>query len=241
MARKTNTSQFVKTEKPPKTLDEHVFFGLSLDEEQRKFRDCVWSPDYDIIFCNAKAGTGKTLIATATSMLLCEYGIYSKIYYVSAAGVHEYKQGLLPGTLEEKSKFLFTPLNQAVLKLGYDPERIVVSEFNMLSQKGGDSYISTVSDSYIRGINIGDGDNRVICIIDESQNFTREGLRTLLTRMNTGCKVIVIGHHQQCDLKYSNDSGFSFYLDHFRDKERCAVCKLTTNHRSWIAQWADEV
>ena len=39
----------------------------------------------------------------------------------------------------------------------------------------------------------------------------------------------------------TNDSGFVSYINHFKSKERCAVCTLTTNHRSWISQWADEL
>ena len=34
-------------------------------------------------------------------------------------------------------------------------------------------------------------------------------------------------------------SGFARYLEHFRGQEKCAVCKLTTNHRGWISSFAD--
>ena len=54
----------------PATLQEHPFYGLRLDEYQKVFRDAIWDTEKLIVFCNAKAGTGKTLIATATANLL---------------------------------------------------------------------------------------------------------------------------------------------------------------------------
>ena len=46
------------------------------------------------MFCNAKAGTGKTLIATATANLLYQYGRCNGIVYI-ASPTQEQKQGYL--------------------------------------------------------------------------------------------------------------------------------------------------
>jgi hypothetical protein len=35
----------------PTTLDEHPFYGLELDEEQKAFRDAIWDEDKLIVFC----------------------------------------------------------------------------------------------------------------------------------------------------------------------------------------------
>ena len=50
-------------------------------------------------------------------------------------------------------------------------------------------------------------------------------------------KVIVIGHTGQIDIR--GGSGFAQYLEHFQGQERCAVCRLTTNHRGWLSTFAD--
>jgi len=239
-SRASNANNDVKHD-PPKTLEDHPFFGLKLDEEQRAFRDAIWSDDYDIIFANAKAGTGKTTLAVATALLLVQYGKYNGVVYGTAGGVHEYKQGLLPGSLEEKSAPLFIPLYQAVSRLNYDPQRVIVNDFNMLAQKDGMAMISAMTDSYIRGMSIGEKDSPVVVILDEMQNETLPGIQTLLSRVNTGSKVICIGHDRQCDLKYPQDSGFVRMMNHFSTKERCKVCTLTKNYRGWISAWADEI
>jgi DNA modification methylase len=36
-------------------------------------------------------------------------------------------------------------------------------------------------------------------------------------------------------------SGFAKYLEHFEGHEKCAVCKLTTNHRGWLSTYADQL
>lgn len=36
-------------------------------------------------------------------------------------------------------------------------------------------------------------------------------------------------------------SGFTRYIEHFRDDPRTAVCELTINHRGWISQHADDL
>jgi len=244
MPRKTNRASNANNDvkhDPPKTLEDHPFFGLKLDEEQRAFRDAIWSDDYDAVFSNSKAGTGKTTIAIATAMLLVEYGKYSGIYYMTQAGVHESKQGLLPGSLEEKSAPLFAPLYQAVTRLGYDPQRIIVNDFNMTAQKNGTAIINALTDSYIRGISIGEADAPVILVSDESQNLTLPAIRTVLSRVNDGSKIVVIGHTGQVDLKYPQDSGFARALERYRQESWCKVCNLTKNYRGKISSVADEL
>lgn len=120
---------------PPETLKDHPFFGLRLNDEQIIFRDAIWNKGKDIVLCNAKAGTGKTLIAVATAVLMHEYDLIDEVVYISAAGNYEMKQGLLPGTIEEKSFQYQIPLRQALIKLGYNPDQVILSESNMATAK----------------------------------------------------------------------------------------------------------
>lgn len=240
MAKKNTSVSISKMEEPPKNLDDHIFYGLKLDTDQKNFRDAIWSDQYDAVFCNAKSGSGKTTIAVATAMLMFEYGLIDSIVYMSAAGVHEHKQGLLPGTLEEKSQFNYLPLKQALLKIGIDPNHVICSDMNMMAQKDGSATILAQTDSYIRGINIGDVDNRALMIVDETQNFTREALRAVMTRINNG-KIVLIGCDCQIDLKFPQDSGFVRAINLYSQKERAKVCELTKCYRGWVAELADGI
>lgn len=240
MAKKTAGQYSTAKFDPPENLDNDTFFGLRLDPEQIAFRDAIWDPNVDIVFANAKAGCGKTLIATATAVIMHEYGRIDTVEYMTAAGVHEWKQGLLPGTLEQKSYYATIPFRQALLTIGRDPDRVIRSEDNVDGMKNGTAYAIAHTDSYIRGVNISSADNRTLLILDETQNMKETDLRTALTRVGQGGRVVVIGHSLQCDLKNPAESGFDKCLKHFAGQERCRICTLTTNHRGWISQWADE-
>lgn len=220
---------------PPKSLNEHPFYGLRLDEEQQKFANAIWSPDIDIVFCNARAGTGKTTIATGVANLLIQYGIFSNLVYIMSP-YGERKQGWLPGTITEKSSVYFEAFYQALITCGVNPITAINDE-SMVNQKNGTGFITCITDTFLRGTNL---DNTVV-IIDEAQNYTTAQLKKTLTRIGTQVKVIVIGHELQCDLEHPRESGFMKYIKHFEPQERAAICNLTINHRGWISQCADEV
>lgn len=219
----------------PKTIDGDVFYGLKLDEEQLAFANAIWDPNIDIVFCNSKAGTGKTTIATGVANMLVQYGLYEDIVYIMSP-YGERKQGWLPGTITEKSSVYFEAFYQALITCGVNPHTSINTE-SMVNQKNGTGYITCITDTFLRGPNL---DNAVV-ILDESQNYTVSQLKKILTRMCHNTKVVVIGHELQCDLDDPSSSGFVKYLEHFRGKERAAFCTLTNNHRGWVSQYADEL
>lgn len=137
MARKNTISYPIKPQ-PPTTLDDNPFYGIQCDEYQKQFRDAIWNPEKLIVFCNAKAGTGKTTIATATANLLCEYGLYDGIIYI-ASPTQEQKQGYLAGSIEEKSEPYFEPFYEALQKIGVNLNTVLFD--NILNEKNGTAYI----------------------------------------------------------------------------------------------------
>lgn len=219
---------------PPTTLTGQPFYGLELDEEQLGFANAVWDDNNDIVFVNAKSGTGKTTIATGVANMLVQYGKFSSIIYIMSP-YGESKQGFLPGGLTEKSSVYFEAFYQALVKYDINPNTAINDE-SMVNQKNGTGFITTITDTYLRGSNLDDA----VVIIDEAQNYTFQQLKKVLTRVGDKAKVIVIGHDMQCDLDDVSQSGFVKYIKHFSNRDRCAVCELTTNHRSWISDWADQ-
>ena len=219
----------------PKTLDNHPFYGMTLDAEQLNFANMIINPDIDIIFVNSKAGTGKTTITTGAANLLVKYGVFDNIVYIMSP-YGERKQGWLPGSITEKSSVYFEAFYQALNNCGINPYT-AINDDSMVNQKNGTGYITCITDTFLRGSNL---DNAVV-IIDEAQNCTKSQLKKILTRVGKKVKVIVIGHELQCDLDDPKTSGFTAYIKHFEGKERVGICSLTINHRSWISQFADEL
>lgn len=218
----------------PERIDPDMFYGMKLDKEQEAFANAILNKDIDIVYCDARAGTGKTTVATGVANLLACHGVYSNIVYIMSP-YGERKQGWLPGTITEKSSVYFEAFYQALIKCGVNMNTCMNAD--IANQKYGTGYISCITDTYLRGSNLDDS----VVIIDEAQNYTVQQLKKVLTRVGSHTKVIVIGHQLQCDLDDKSSSGFKAYLDHFADMDRCAVCTLTHNHRGWISQHADEL
>ena len=215
------------------SLPKNAFYGMILDEEQAAFVKAIKDMNKTIVFCDAPAGTGKTTLAMGAANILVQdkrNELEGIVYIVSPYG--EQKQGYLPGSITEKSEVYYEPAYQAMIEVGMNPHVDVETE-SMTSKKKGEAYVKLLTHTYLRGTNL---QNKVV-ILDETQNYTVAELKKVLTRCHDTCKVIVIGHTGQIDIR--GGSGFAKYLEHFRGQEKCAVCKLTTNHRGWLSTYAD--
>lgn len=224
----------INKENPPENLDDILFYGLNLDNQQKEFRDAIWNKDYDIVFCNSKSGTGKSLLAVATAKLLVECGRYDGLIYI-VAPTQQDRNGFLPGGVVEKEMPYFAPLLDALIKIGEQPQKVIKQ---LGDQKTTNGWIDCKSHLYTRGINF---ENKVI-ILEESQNFYTEEFMRVLTRIHDSCKTICIGCGHQIDLfKNPQNSGFIKYIEHFKDMPRCKVCELSKNYRGWVSSHADDL
>ena len=217
------------------SLPKNAFYGMTLDADQAAFVAAIKDMDKTIVFCDAPAGTGKTTLAMGAANILAQdkrNELDGIVYIVSPYG--EGKQGYLPGSITEKSEVYYEPAYQAIVEVGMNINSCVYSE-SMISKKKGEAYVKMLTHTYLRGTNL---KNKVV-ILDETQNYTVSELKKVLTRCHDSCKVIVIGHTGQIDIR--SGSGFARYMEHFQGHEKCAVCKLTTNHRGWLSTYADEL
>ena len=235
MATKKKTQQEFYGEAPT-NLDDHPFYGMTLNDEQKVFANAIWNPENLIVFCDSKAGTGKTTIAVGVANMLVQYGLYNGIVYI-AAPVQEEKLGYMPGDLNDKVSLYFDPLYQALIKLNINPNT-AINQLSIDNQKNGTGYIDAITHVFLRGQNF---ENKVI-ICEESQNLYCDELKKVLTRIHDNCKTIVIGHTGQCDLYHNPEhSGFAPYIEHFRNEPYAQVCTLTKNYRGKVSTHADEL
>ena len=223
----------------PETLDDHIFYGLTLDEDQRRFRDSIYDRNNIVTICNAKAGSGKTLIAVATGILLVNYGLYDGIVYIFAPTM-EQKQGYIPGDTDDKNAPYRQPLDDALVTIGLNPDNVIKGD-NMKAIKEGKAFIDFTAHTFLRGVNF---ENKVV-IVDDMQNYYKDDCKKVLTRIHDTCKVVLIGHTGQCDiLSHPERSGFAPYLSAFeriKDDPRVSVCQLNKNYRGWFSTFCDEV
>ena len=220
---------------PPKDLSSSVFYGIRVDEEQRNFRDAIFNKDNLIVFAEAPAGTGKTTIAVATAVLMCDYNMYEGIVYVSASTQQD-EIGFLPGGYDEKIIAYISPLYQALNEIR-EKTPVTIDTVVPSYGKNKNKYIVAMTPNFLRGQNI----KNAVVIIDEAQNMTIKQLKTIITRCDDNCKVICIGSCRQIDLQDRNQSGFAKCIEHFEEKDWAEVCELKNNHRGKMSSWADRL
>jgi predicted ribonuclease YlaK len=241
MAKKiiNNSTQQLSIETIMESIEDNIFYGLHLSDEQKEFVRGIISPEKKVIFCDSVAGSGKSTLALGAANLLYNAGLYDGIVYI-VYPVQD-KLGALPGTLEEKTALYMEPLYEAALSLGIDPMRSIEGYDNsMRAIKSGEAYIKCLPHTFLRGCNF---ENKII-ISDETQNGYVSEIKKVFTRIHDTCKLISIGHTLQCDIyKHPENGGFRKAIDLYASKNdpRVGIYKLTQNFRGWISSVADEL
>lgn len=68
----SDKTEMRKKKDVPQSLDVYSsFYGMELDEKQKVYRDSIWDPNIDVVFCNARAGTGKNHYRCRRSEFAC--------------------------------------------------------------------------------------------------------------------------------------------------------------------------
>lgn len=204
-------------------------FYKKLDSLQREMY--IGIMEKPIVFCNSKAGTGKTTIAVMAGLELLEQATISHIMYIRFPDQLAQSLGYVPGTIIEKEEIYMGPFINACEELGIRKETL----FN--------SY--AVDERVIMQTCIGDrGANfkNSLVILDEAQNASFKDLKLELTRLNNTCKCVVIGHDGQIDNnKGRQDHAFINYMNHFSKKDYCLAIELKRNYRGELSKYADSL
>lgn len=155
------------------------------------------------ILANGSAGTGKTLasIYLALNDVLSKTSKQNELIIVRSA-VPSRDIGFLPGTNEEKLEPYEIPYKDIFADLFGR-----YTAYDKMKKQGIVKFIPT---SFIRGLT---WDNAVI-VVDEIQNMTFPEINSVVTRVGTNTKVIVIGDQIQSDLyrKRNDLSGMTDFM-----------------------------
>ena len=177
-------------------------------------------------FCEANAGTGKTLTSVASLIDLLANGEINNIIYIQKVSQRFLQHGFLPGTLEEKTEALWQPFYDAMMCLGYMPEAVDRMQSN--------GVVTLTTDSKLRGINF---EKAGICI-DEAENCDHETLKLIFTRCHDNCHVVMLGDSKQKDNK-GNNTEFIKYGEYLAAAPFGNKCELTKNYRGKFSNYAE--
>ena len=209
----------------PRNREQHFAFDALLDDRIK------------LVTLMGKAGTGKTLLAMAAGLRKSVQDREYRRLVVARPTISMGKElGFLPGSLEEKLNPWMQPIHDALEML---------SDLNMGQEhrRSGDlmrsGTIVVEALSYIRGRSIA---NQYM-VIDEAQNLTPLEVKTILTRVGEGTKIIFTGDPYQIDNPYvdSSSNGFNYIVSRFRAETVAAHIEFQKGERSELAELAANI
>ncbi|HIP91960.1 MAG TPA: PhoH family protein, partial [Thermotoga sp.] len=195
--------------------------------------DSLLDDDIDLVTLVGVAGTGKTLLALACGLRkTLEERVYERIIVTRPTIPVGRDIGYLPGDIETKMKPWLQPVMDN-LELIAKIKGLNIKEL----KKRGTLEIEVLS--YIRGRSIPDQ----YMIIDEAQNLTPHEVKTILTRVGEGTKVVLIGDPYQIDTPYldMNTNGLVYVASKFIGDDRASTVFLLKGERSHLATRAAEL
>jgi PhoH-like ATPase len=208
-------------------------------KEQRFALELLLDPDISVIALDGRAGTGKTILAIAAGLeQAVEQNRYERLaVYRPLVPVGRADVGFLPGGLDEKLDPWMAAVHDAVVALtdrgSTKDARDLVEELTTRGQ------LSLESVTFLRGRSL----QRQFVVIDEAQNLEPTTLRTILTRVGEGTKVIFTGDTSQIDAPYLGESNnaLSVLSSAFADQRCFGRITLTACERSDVASLAAEL
>jgi PhoH-like ATPase len=235
---KTALARFLTKEQPLHRLGEfkgrHKVFGVeSRNREQSFAMDLLMDPNIPIVTLVGKAGSGKTLSAVAAGLAqLLEKGSYTRLIVSRPVQPLGRDIGFLPGTMEEKMLPWLTPIQDNLqFLLGNDKAT--------LEQYMSTGKIEIEALTYIRGRSIA----KAFMVIDEAQNLSAHELKTIVTRVGEGTKIVLTGDIEQIDNVYVNDTsnGLAYAVEKFKHYALAGHVTLTRGERSAVATLASKI
>lgn len=183
----------------------------------------------DITIVSGPAGTGKSFVSLYAALdLLREFPMeYKKIMLIYPTEEDDSEAvGFLPGSIEEKMSVWARPDLYTIEKIinestGKEEGKRRVEE---MVQQG---LIEIHPTTFLRGLTI---DNAII-LICEVQNFTKDQMLKILTRIGTNSKVIVSGDAAQISAKSikrgKKESGLRYALEVLQDMEEIGIVEFS--------------
>ena len=210
----------------------------ALNIEQTYTLDALLDETIPMVTLAGKAGTGKTLLAMAAGLyqVFAQDRYHRLIVFRPTIAVSR-DLGYLPGDLGDKMRPWMQPVYDALEFIRSRdrrcPTRTLPNDVMTCEE------ISVEPLTYIRGRSI---PNQYI-IIDEAQNLTPLEVKTVITRVGAGSKIVLTGDPQQIDNPYvdSRSNGLTCLVDRFRESPLSAHVTLVRGERSELAETAADM
>lgn len=243
-----------------KLLKENALGGITIRNQQQAMAlDLLLDDSIELVNLIGSAGTGKTflaLLAGLQKVLVKE--VYKKMLIARPIVPLGRDIGYLPGTVEEKLRSWMLPIyDNAVVILetfsqGNAPQKMHKHSKNSKKEYTGSAAQGTSLDrliaqgllsleaiTYMRGRSI----SQQFIIIDEAQNLTAHEIKTVISRVGAGSKIVLTGDPQQIDIGHldTHNNGLIITNERFKGQHLFGSVYLKTSERSKLSQLAGEL
>ena len=223
--------------------DKEVWGLQARSPEQKLAIDMIMDPKLPLVSLVGLAGGGKSLVSVACGLELVleqrKYVTFSIYRPIQSMGN---ELGFLPGSQEEKLSPWFAAIDDAFQHLFSSPRsrgRDKENWKNKLYQYITDGTIQKEALSYIRGRSLPNS----FILIDEAQNLSKQEVKTIITRVGFGSKIILTGDVGQIDAPHldATSNGLSYLVDKFKTSHLSGHVTFSKGERSPLATEAAEI
>jgi PhoH-like ATPase len=234
---------------PLKYSNEKAWGLTPLNREQKMAFELLMDPDIHFLSLTGGAGSGKTILATATALQnVIENNKYRKIVFVRPVVAAGNDIGYLPGDEREKLRPWMGSFYDAIENLtdiketskdGISMERSFAVE-SFIEQYRQRGVIETKTFTYMRGRTF----TNALVIVDEAQEITPHVAKLMLTRAGKESKFVFLGDpsDNQIDNHYvdSKSNGLIYTVEKMKPYDITGHVTLKRVERSPLAKIAEQ-
>ncbi|EXX91846.1 hypothetical protein BG53_14590 [Paenibacillus darwinianus] len=224
------------TKLEPLYMSNDPVWGITArNAQQRMALELLLNDDIPLVTLSGKAGTGKTLIALAAALMKVEDEHKYKKLLIARPVVPMGKDiGYLPGEKDEKLRPWMQPIYDN-LEFLFDTKK--AGDIDKILMGMGSIQVEALT--YIRGRSI----PGQFIIIDEAQNLSKHEVKTIVSRVGEGSKIVLLGDPEQIDHPYldSVSNGLTYIVERFKRESLSGHITLEKGERSKLAQLAADL
>lgn len=228
-------------------LKPHMASIVPKNPEQVMLANSLLNKDIHLVSAIGGAGTGKTLcaISSAVQQVLIKPKLYDKIIITRPVMPVGKDIGYLPGDVNEKMAEWIRPfmnnieyikrMNEQKGKSKVSIEKITP----LLDLNSCQDIMEVLPLTYIRGSSISNS----FIIVDEAQNATPSEMKTIITRVGEGSKLVLMGDVNQIDNRFLSRecNGLTMAIKKFWGNDIYSHITLKSVERSKLAELATKV
>jgi PhoH-like ATPase len=209
------------------------------NKEQGFALDLLLDSDVPLVALRGHAGTGKSLLAIAAGLeQVVEKKRYQQLMILRPMiAVGRQDMGFLPGDVADKLAPWFSAVVDSMVALSTTGQSFKDCQL-MLAGLVTDGKVALEAVTFLRGRSL----QNTFVIVDEAQNLDPSTVRTCVSRLGRGSKLVLTGDSSQIDLPYASavTCGLNVAVDAFAGVPEFGQVWFSKGERSRMADLAAE-